>query len=108
MDQPDVEQAIEDARAAIAAVIHSRVLIIEDEPIISMHLEQIVTDMGHQVVADATTRAEALELALREEPDLVLADIQLADGSSGIDAVKDILNSSTCRSCSSPPIRNGC
>jgi len=91
LDRAAVEAAIDEARKAIAGAIQSRVLIIEDEPIISMHLEQIVGDMGHQVVADAATRAEALEMALREEPDLVLADIQLADGSSGIEAVKDIL-----------------
>lgn len=84
-------QAIADARAAIAAAIRSRVLIIEDEPIISMHLEQIVEDMGHEVVATAMTRDEAVSEAERVMPDLVLADIQLADGSSGLDAAKDIL-----------------
>lgn len=87
----DVAQALESARAAIAAAIRSRVLIIEDEPIISMHLEQIVTDMGHDVVGSAITRDEAVAEARRAQPDLVLADIQLADGSSGVDAVADIL-----------------
>ena len=47
--------------------------------------------MGHNVVGIATTRTEAVDLARKSPPDLVLADIQLADGSSGIDAVKDIL-----------------
>jgi len=35
---------------------------------------------------------EAVKLATEQEPDLVLADIQLADGSSGVDAASDILN----------------
>jgi CheY-like chemotaxis protein len=70
--------------------MHSRVLIIEDEPIISMHLEQIVSDMGHEVVGTAMTRTRAVAEARRAAPDLVLADIQLADGSSGQDAARDI------------------
>lgn len=88
----EVERRIADVRARIMAAIRSRVLIIEDEPIISMHLEQLVTDMGHDVVATAITRDEAVREAERARPDLVLADIQLADGSSGIDAVNDILD----------------
>ncbi len=39
----------------------------------------------------AATRTQALEIVSREKPGLVLADIQLADGSSGLDAVEDIL-----------------
>ncbi|TPE64049.1 response regulator [Sandaracinobacter neustonicus] len=82
---------ITDARAGIMSAIRSRVLIIEDEPIIAMHLEQIVADMGHEPVANAITHDEAVREAERVAPDLVLADIQLADGSSGIDAANEIL-----------------
>jgi len=82
---------ISQAHAAIAAGLSSRVLIIEDEPIIAMHLEAIVEDMGHHTVATATTRDEAKAAFAETKPDLVLADIQLADGSSGLDAAKDIL-----------------
>ena len=69
----------------------AEVLIIEDEPIIAMDIETIVRDLGHSVVGVAVTRDEAVSLALAKRPGLVLADIQLADDSSGIDAVKDIL-----------------
>jgi DNA-directed RNA polymerase specialized sigma24 family protein len=69
----------------------ARVMIIEDEPIIAMDVEAIVTEMGHRVVGVADTRDRAVAMALTERPELVLADIQLADGSSGIDAVSDIL-----------------
>ena len=68
------------------------VLIIEDEPIISLDLQSIVREMGHAVVATATTRDEAVREARRTSPGLVLADIKLADGSSGIDAVRQILS----------------
>ena len=66
-------------------------LIIEDEPIIAADIEALVRELGHQVLDIAATRKEAAEAASRRQPGLVLADIQLADGSSGIDAVKDIL-----------------
>ncbi len=66
-------------------------LIIEDEPIIAMDIETIVRDLGHSVTGVAVTRDEAVAQALARRPGLVLADIQLADDSSGIDAVKDIL-----------------
>jgi len=68
------------------------VLIIEDEPIISLDLQSIVREMGHTVVGTATTRDEAVREARRTSPGLVLADIKLADGSSGIDAVRQILS----------------
>jgi CheY-like chemotaxis protein/DNA-directed RNA polymerase specialized sigma24 family protein len=72
--------------------MRGRVMIIEDEPIIAMDLRSIVTTLGHSVVGVARTRDAAIALQKREAPDLILADIQLADGSSGIDAVNDILS----------------
>lgn len=87
----DVKQSVSEAEQAIAAALRSRVLIIEDEPVIAMHLSQIVTDMGHEVIDTAISRAEAVSSAEQMRPDIVLADIQLADGSSGIDAVHEIL-----------------
>src|SRR5690606_2764913 len=68
-----------------------RVLVIEDEAIIAMDLSAIVEEMGHTVTGIARTRSEAVKLAAQDRPDLILADIQLADNSSGIDAVNDIL-----------------
>ena len=54
-------------------------------------IESIVRDLGHELTGVAVTRDEAVALAMEDRPGLVLADIQLADDSSGIDAVKDIL-----------------
>ncbi len=56
-----------------------------------MDIESIVRELGHDVTGIAVTRDEAVAQAERDRPDLVLADIQLADDSSGIDAVADIL-----------------
>ena len=89
--EPDVRALVDTAGREISEQIAARVLIIEDEPLISLDLEGIVTEIGHEVVGMATTRDEAVELARSTRPGLILADVQLADGSSGIDAVNDIL-----------------
>ncbi len=90
-DFPEVESLIAEAQAEIDAELATDVLIIEDEPVIAADIEALVTELGHTVVDIAATRTEAVDAVARKTPGLVLADIQLADGSSGIDAVKDIL-----------------
>ena len=87
----DVLDLIAEALATIERETASRVLIIEDEPIIAMDLESIARDLGHDVCGIAATARDALAIFVAESPGLVLADIQLADASSGIDAVRDML-----------------
>lgn len=91
LDVADVDALVNEALTEIEAQTRAKVLIIEDEPIIAMDIEMIVRDLGHEVTAIAVTREDAVREAMAERPGLVLADIQLADDSSGIDAVKDIL-----------------
>ncbi|WP_174285990.1 response regulator [Sphingomonas bacterium] len=91
VDAGEVDELVAEAMAEIEQQTHARVLIIEDEPLIAMDIETIVRDLGHDVTGVAVTRDEAVGLAMEDRPGLVLADIQLADDSSGIDAVKDIL-----------------
>ena len=91
VDTTEVETLVNEALKEIEKQTHARVLIIEDEPMIAMDIETIVRDLGHEVTGVAVTRDEAVALAMEDRPGLVLADIQLADDSSGIDAVKDIL-----------------
>jgi DNA-directed RNA polymerase specialized sigma24 family protein/CheY-like chemotaxis protein len=90
-DFTEVEQLIAEAQREIDAELATDVLIIEDEPVIAADIEALVKELGHTVVDIAATRTEAVDAVARKTPGLVLADIQLADGSSGIDAVKDIL-----------------
>ena len=90
-DLDHVHILIDTAVREMQASVTGRVMIIEDEAIISMDIAAIVREMGHDVTGIAATRTEAIELAKRHKPDLILADIQLADRSSGIDAVNDIL-----------------
>ncbi|MDK1488592.1 response regulator [Sinorhizobium sp. 7-81] len=79
------------ASQEISRQVATDVMIIEDEPLIAMDIEDMVTSLGHRVTGIARTYREALELYRTTSPKMVLADIQLADGSSGIDAVNDIL-----------------
>lgn len=82
---------VQDADRQIASQMATDVLIIEDEPLVAMDLESIVTSLGHRVTGMARTHAEAVAAVERHRPGLVLADIQLADGSSGLQAVNEIL-----------------
>ncbi|WEX88040.1 response regulator [Sinorhizobium garamanticum] len=84
-----------DASQEISRQVATEVMIIEDEPLIAMDIEDMVTSLGHRVTGIARTYREALELYRTTSPKMVLADIQLADGSSGIDAVNDILAETT-------------
>lgn len=90
-DAAAVRALIAEATDEIDRQTRARILIIEDEPIIAMDIEMIVSELGHDVVAVATTHAEAVAEAQKHRPGLVLADIQLADNSSGVEAVQEIL-----------------
>lgn len=82
---------VEQAGREIAQEVATSVVIIEDEPLIAMELQQLVSELGHQVAQIARTRQQAVTAIQRHKPGLVLADIQLADGSSGLDAVNEVL-----------------
>ena len=88
----DIEDMLREAETNIANEVSTTVLIIEDEPLISMQLEDLVRGLGHDICGTAATRTQAQQVVAEKSPGLVLADIQLADGSSGLDAVDDILS----------------
>jgi CheY-like chemotaxis protein len=69
----------------------ANVLIIEDQRVIAEDIAWIVSDLGHRVGGIAQTHFEAIAIAKQMPPDLILSEIQLADGSSGLDAVTEIL-----------------
>ena len=83
---------LDEASVGISKQIATDILIIEDEPLIAMDIEHMVESLGHRVVGIARTRNEALKIYSATRPSMILADIQLADGSSGIDAVNNILS----------------
>ena len=89
----DAEDLLHKASIEISHQIATDVLIVEDEPIIAMDIEALVQSLGHRVTEVARTHTEALAAVRRQRPGLILADVQLADGSSGINAVHEILSS---------------
>jgi len=93
VDTDTVRKLVDEAGRELAADMATDILIIEDEPLIAMDLESLVEGLGHNVTGVARTRTEAVKLAATKRPGLILADIQLADGSSGLDAVNDLLKS---------------
>lgn len=88
----EVEHHLARAREHLNRQTRTQVLVIEDEPVIAFDLASIVASMGHGVLGIADTRERAVDMARERLPGIVLADIQLRDGSSGIDAVREILD----------------
>jgi CheY-like chemotaxis protein len=90
-DVATLRRLVDDAGHELAADAATDVLIIEDEVLISIDLKVVVEHLGHRVIGIARTHAETIKLAKTRQPGLILADIRLADGSSGLDAVNEVL-----------------
>jgi CheY-like chemotaxis protein len=86
----EVDRLVREVSEVMARETRTDVLIIEDEPLIAMDLEALAEELGHKVTAIARTRAEATAAVALHTPGLIIADIELADGSSGVDAVNEI------------------
>ena len=91
MSEDELGAVLAIATQEISGQLASDVMIIEDEPLIALDIEDMVTSLGHRVTGIARTHLEAIDLFRKTAPTMILADIQLADGSSGIDAVNEIL-----------------
>jgi len=91
--EAEAERLVEAAMAEMRSTVRGTLMIIEDEGVIAMDIRTIATEMGHEVLGTARTHEQAVALAKQHPPQLILADIQLADDSSGIDAVSEILQS---------------
>ncbi len=92
-DESGVTSLIDEAAKSIVDQVAADVMIIEDEPLIAMDIRSIIDSLGHRITGVARTHRQAIDLAAKKRPGLILADIQLADGSSGLDAVNEILTS---------------
>jgi len=93
VDAATLINLVNESGRELAAELATDVIIIEDELLIAMELERLMESLGHRVIGVARTRGEAVTIAQTKSPGLILADIQLADGSSGVDAVNDLLKS---------------
>ena len=90
-DVSSLRDCVKEAGRELAAEIATDVLIIEDEALIAMDLEHLVEELGHRVIGVARTHSSAVSIAKAHAPGLILADIHLADNSSGLDAVNELL-----------------
>lgn len=68
-----------------------RVLIVEDELLVALDVEMALIDAGHDVVGTAATEREAVEMALRLRPDVMLVDLRLANGGCGRSVAEKVL-----------------
>ena len=93
IEVPALRELVDQSGRELAEEIATDVLIIEDETFIALDLEALVEGLGHKVLGVARTHTEAVTLARAKQPGVILADIQLADGSSGLDAVNEMLRS---------------
>jgi CheY-like chemotaxis protein len=88
---PVAASELADARERVRDTAAADVLIIEDEPIIALDIEELVRGCGHRVVGVAASESEAVTLAERHRPGLILADINLGAGGDGTSAVARIV-----------------
>lgn len=95
ISEQEARQDLLAARLELQKEAGAKVLIIEDETVIAMDIAVTVRSAGHTVVGVGATFREAVNLAEEHRPDLVLADIHLKGGDSGIDAVEKILHGMT-------------
>ena len=91
LDTAEASTQLAEARERLRASAATDVLIIEDEPIIAMDIEELVLGCGHRVVGVASTEADAVKIAQKTRPGLILADINLGMGGDGTSAVSRIL-----------------
>jgi DNA-binding NarL/FixJ family response regulator len=68
----------------------AKVLIVEDDYLIAMQSEEALAAAGFEVIGPATTAEEAVSLAIKDLPALVVMDIRLAGKRDGIDAAREI------------------
>ena len=93
MTRQQAAEHLATARDRLREAAATDVLIIEDEPIIAMDIEELVQGCGHRVVGVAATEGEAVAMAVRTRPGLILADINLGAGGDGTSAVARIMRS---------------
>jgi CheY-like chemotaxis protein len=78
------------AAAIIPAHTGTRILIVEDEAIVALHLRQELTKLGYEMAGIATTGEQALKMIEEVFPDVILMDIHIQGEMDGIETVKRI------------------
>lgn len=90
VEPAEIHYRLQAAEQEFERVMARRVLIVEDDVFTAIDLEDLVTSLGHRAIGPAMTRTQAVHLAMREEPDLILSDVRLDEQNAGIDAIREI------------------
>jgi CheY-like chemotaxis protein len=69
----------------------AKVLLIEDEPIIAEELKSTLKEEGYSIIAVPVRAKDAIELAVKHPPDVILTNIKLAGKRSGVEAAAEIV-----------------
>jgi CheY-like chemotaxis protein len=96
LDKESFDQCVGRANEEVNYLLATDVMIIEDEMLIATQLEALLRSLGHGVTTVVRTAKQAIAAAKKQPPKLILSDIQLADGSSGVDAVAAIVRETPC------------
>ena len=68
----------------------ARIMVVEDEAVISMEIQDRLTKMGHSICGTAASGEEAVSIATAKRPDLILMDVQLRGEVDGVQTAKRI------------------
>ncbi|WP_034799393.1 PhyR family response regulator anti-anti-sigma factor [Hyphomonas beringensis] len=90
IETDSVQDRVRNATEELLSSLATTAMVIEDEPFIAYDLATTLRGLGHTVPATANTHAQAVALAKMHKPSLILADLRLADESSGLEAVEEI------------------
>ncbi len=77
-------------------MIARKIMVVEDEVVVQLHLTRIVEELGHDLVGAAADKHDALEQGRAARPELVLMDIHLAGGTDGIDTARQLVEELDC------------
>ena len=75
----------------------AKILIVEDEGILAIKTRIDLEEMGHEVMGIVDNGKDAIEIALKEKPDLILMDIVLKGSLNGIEATGKICEGNGCK-----------
>jgi DNA-binding response OmpR family regulator len=85
---PAAAAASDTANPAIGEAL--RILLVEDDAIISVLLAELLSEFGHDICGSVRSEQEAVDAAMRHVPDLMIVDVQLQQG-SGVAVMQAIL-----------------
>lgn len=71
-------------------------MIIEDDSIVALHIKETVESRGHHIIGVAKRAKDALDIAQKEKPDLVISDINIEGEIDGIDCCKRLQKAHSC------------